>query len=105
MTESEDISSASIHSEESLRGTHFEVISPKKHVNNGSDIVKNKNIDKKSGITPYLEITIKELEKFAKVPPLKSEWKQTDDIPHDQKDLQRKGNPEETQEEFWTGSN
>ena len=32
-TESEDISLASVHSEESLGGAHFQVILPKEHIN------------------------------------------------------------------------
>ena len=74
MTELEDISLALVYSEESLGGAHFEVMSPEEHVDN-------------TGIPPYLEFTIKELEEFAT------------------KDLPIQGNPEDTQEDFWAGSN
>ena len=74
MTESDNISLASVHSEESLGGAHFQIISPKEQTD-------------ETGIPPYLEFTIKELEEFTI------------------EDLCRQGNPENTQKDFRAGSN
>ena len=103
MTEPDDYSLASIHSEESLGGAHFEAISDEPSV--GTD----ENIDEKSDIPPYLEFTIEELEmnqeELLKAPTLKSEWKELDNDPHKHEDLPRKGNPENTKADFRAGSN
>ena len=91
MKESKDYSLASVHSIESLGRAHFEVLATKEHVNDET------NISKESSIPSYLKFTIKELEinqeEFLKVPPLKTEWKEIDNDPHEQKTFQGKATP------------